>query len=71
MRKTIMRLALPAMGERLLTMTVGIVDTILVGHLGAFALTAVSLANEWTLVVNAVLWCGARMAVSGRAVEIG
>lgn len=48
LRKEVLRLALPATGEQLLSMTVGIVDTMLVGHLGATALAAVSLATQWT-----------------------
>ncbi len=47
---------MPAMGERVLTLMVGIVDTMLVGHLGASALAAVSLANEWTFVFNVLMW---------------
>jgi putative MATE family efflux protein len=35
------------MGEQLLSMTVGLVDTYLVGHLGAAPLAAVGLANQW------------------------
>jgi len=46
-RRDVLRLALPAMGEQLLSMTVGIVDTFLVGHLGAAPLAAVGLANQW------------------------
>jgi len=48
LRKEVLRLALPATGEQLLSMTVNIVDTMLVGHLGASALAAVSLATQWT-----------------------
>ncbi len=48
LRKEVLRLALPATGEQLLSMTVSIVDTMLVGHLGASALAAVSLATQWT-----------------------
>jgi len=44
----VLKLALPATGEQLLSMTVSIVDTMLVGHLGASALAAVSLATQWT-----------------------
>ncbi len=47
-----MRLALPAMGEQLLSMMVGIVDTYLVGHLGAAPLAAVGLANQWVFMAN-------------------
>ncbi len=46
-RHDVLRLALPAMGEQLLSMMVGIVDTFLVGHLGAASLAAVGLANQW------------------------
>ena len=47
-----MRLALPAMGEQLLSMMVGIVDTYLVGHLGAASLAAVGLANQWVFMAT-------------------
>ena len=48
LRQDVLKLALPATGEQLLSMTVSIVDTMLVGHLGASALAAVSLATQWT-----------------------
>jgi putative MATE family efflux protein len=48
-RKDVFRLALPAMGEQMLSMMVGIVDTYLVGHLGAASLAAVGLANQWVM----------------------
>lgn len=48
LRKEVLKLALPATGEQLLSMMVSIVDTMLVGHLGASALAAVSLASQWT-----------------------
>jgi putative MATE family efflux protein len=40
------------MGEQLLSMMVGIVDTFLVGHLGAAALAAVGLANQWVFMAT-------------------
>jgi MATE family multidrug resistance protein len=46
-RRDVLRLALPAMGEQMLSMMVGIVDTFLVGHLGSSPLAAVGLANQW------------------------
>ena len=51
-RKDVLHLALPAMGEQLLSMMVGIVDTFLVGHLGAAPLAAVGLANQWVFVAT-------------------
>ena len=48
-RQDVFRLALPAMGEQMLSMMVGIVDTYLVGHLGAASLAAVGLANQWVM----------------------
>ena len=46
-RRQVLRLALPATAEQMLAMMVGIVDTFLVGHLGAESLAAVGLANQW------------------------
>jgi MATE family multidrug resistance protein len=40
------------MGEQLLNMLVGIVDTFLVGHLGAAPLAAVGLANQWVMLAT-------------------
>ncbi len=51
-RQDVFRLALPAMGEQMLSMMVGIVDTYLVGHLGAASLAAVGLANQWVMVAT-------------------
>lgn len=48
LRQEVLKLALPATGEQLLSLMVGIVDTMLVGHLSASALAAVSLATQWT-----------------------
>jgi len=48
LRRQVLDLALPATGERVLSMMVGIVNTMLVGHLGASSLAAVSLATQWT-----------------------
>jgi putative MATE family efflux protein len=42
----VLDLALPAVGEQLLNMMVGMVDTFLVGHLGAAALAGVGLSNQ-------------------------
>jgi MATE family multidrug resistance protein len=51
-RRDVLRLALPAMGEQMLSMMVGIVDTFLVGHLGAAPLAAVGLANQWVFLAT-------------------
>jgi MATE family multidrug resistance protein len=51
-RRDVLRLALPAMGEQLLSMMVGIVDTFLVGHLGAAPLAAVGLSNQWVFMAT-------------------
>lgn len=42
----VLALALPAVGEQLLNMAVGLVDTFMVGHLGASAVAAVGLSNQ-------------------------
>jgi multidrug resistance protein, MATE family len=45
--RQVLRLALPATAEQTLNMMVGLVDTFLVGHIGASSLAAVGLANQW------------------------
>jgi MATE family multidrug resistance protein len=52
LRRDVLRLALPATGEQTLSMMVGIVDTFLVGHLGAAPLAAVGLANQWVFMAT-------------------
>ena len=42
----VLRLAMPSAGEMLLGMLVGLVNTYLVGHLGAASLTAVGLGVQ-------------------------
>ena len=56
MQRQVLRVALPAIGEQVLSMMVSIVDTILVGHLGAYALAAVSLATEWLMFAMVLFW---------------
>lgn len=46
--RQVLTLALPAAGEQVMSLMVGIVNTMLVGHLGAGPLAAVSLATQWT-----------------------
>ncbi|HSJ53120.1 MAG TPA: MATE family efflux transporter, partial [Anaerolineae bacterium] len=55
MRREVLRLALPATGEQLLGMMIGIVDTFLVGHLGAASLAAVGLSNQWVFLAHTLL----------------
>lgn len=54
MRQTVLNLALPAIGEQILAMTVGMVSTYMVGHLGADSLAAVGLANQAVFVAQTV-----------------
>jgi len=51
----ILRLALPAVGEQLLNMAVGLVDTFLVGHLGAASITAVSISNQVVMLAHVLM----------------
>jgi len=50
--RRVLTLAWPAVGEQLLNMAVGLVDTFLVGHLGAAAVSAVGLANQTVLLAT-------------------
>lgn len=51
-RADVMRLAMPSIGEQLLNMTVQLVNTYLVGHLGAAELTAVGLSNNMVMLAQ-------------------
>lgn len=73
LRGQVLDLALPAAGERVLSMMVSIVDTILVGHLGAASLAAVSLSSQWVFVAMTLfdaLSTGAT-AIIARAIGAG
>ena len=50
--RRVLDLALPAVGEQMLNMTVGLADTFMVGHLGAAAVTAVGLSNQAVLLIT-------------------
>ena len=67
------KLALPATGERLLSMMVSTVDTILVGHLGATALAAVSLSGQWVFMAITIFdaLCTGATALIARSVGAG
>jgi len=47
--RRVLRLAVPSAGEMMLGMLVGLVNTYLVGHLGAASLTAVGLGVQWSM----------------------
>lgn len=53
-RRDVLQLALPATGEQLLAMMVGLVNTYLVGHLGAAPLAAVGLATQWVFLAQTI-----------------
>jgi len=55
MRSEVMRLAMPSIGEQLLNMTVQLVNTYLVGHLGAEELAAVGLSNNMMMLAQTFL----------------
>ena len=48
----VLQLALPAVGEQLLNLAVGLVDTFMVGHLGAEAVAAVGLSNQSVMLIT-------------------
>ena len=50
--RLVLDLALPAVGEQMLNMSIGLADTFMVGHLGAQAVAAVGLANTVVLIVT-------------------
>jgi multidrug resistance protein, MATE family len=50
--RRVLNLALPAVGEQMLNMTVGLADTFMVGHLGAASVAAVGLSNQAVMLVT-------------------
>ena len=48
----VLTLALPAVGEQMLNMFVGLADTFMVGHIGAAAVAAVGLSNQAVMLVT-------------------
>ncbi len=50
--RRVLTLALPAVGEQLLNMAVGLADTFMVGHLGAEAVAAVGLSNQAVMLIT-------------------
>lgn len=50
--RRVLTLALPAVGEQMLNMAVGLADTFMVGHLGAASVAAVGLSNQAVMLVT-------------------
>ena len=72
--RRVFALALPAVGEQLLNMTVGLVDTFMVGHIGANAVAAVGLSNQAVMLVTtffAAVATGVTALVTGGGSGIG
>ncbi|MHB1356442.1 MAG: MATE family efflux transporter [Anaerolineae bacterium] len=67
----VLRLGLPAVGEQVLTMMVNLVNTMLVGYLGAAALTAVGLAGSISFLASTFLTAVAVGATTLIAQAIG
>ncbi|MCD6290581.1 MAG: MATE family efflux transporter [Anaerolineae bacterium] len=53
--REVLVLALPAVGEQMLSMVVGVVNTFLVGHLSAAALTGVGLSSQLVMMTTALV----------------
>ena len=66
-----MRLAMPSIGEQLLNMTVHMVDTYLMGHISAAALTAVGLSNNMVMLTQTFVMAVATGATAVVARLIG
>lgn len=70
-RAEVMRLAMPSIGEQLLNMTVHMVDTYLMGHISAAALTAVGLSNNMVMLTQTFVMAVATGATAVVARLIG
>ncbi|WP_044765860.1 MATE family efflux transporter, partial [Streptococcus suis] len=69
--KEILTIAFPAMGENLLQMLMGVVDSYLVASIGIVALSGVSLANNILAVYQAVFIALAAAVSSRLAQDLG
>ena len=67
----VLRISLPVIGEQLMGLAVGVVNTRLVGHLGAAALTAVSLSTQWVMLTNVLFATFAMGATTLVAQSVG
>lgn len=59
--KEVSNIALPIMGQQFITTFVNLIDNVMIGSIGNIALTSVTVANRFFLIVNSVLFglCGA------------
>ena len=59
--KEVSNIALPIMGQQFITTFVYLIDNVMIGSIGNIALTSVTVANRFFLIVNSVLFglCGA------------
>jgi putative MATE family efflux protein len=70
-RAIVLTLALPAIGEQMLVMMVGLADTYMVGRLSSSALTAVGLANQVIMLALTLVMAVASGATALVARQIG
>lgn len=61
LRRQVLRLSMPAVAERVLMVLVGLVNTLLVGHLGAAALAAVGLSTT----ITTIAWVSVSAVATG------
>ncbi len=67
LKKSVLRLAIPAVMEQVLVMVVGVISTMLVGRLGKEALSAVGIVNQtiaFILVLSTALSTGSTVLVA-------
>lgn len=59
--KTVSSIALPIMAQQFITTFVNLIDNVMIGSIGNIALTSVTVANRYFLIVNSILFglCGA------------
>ena len=59
--KEVTTIALPIMGQQFITTFVNLIDNVMIGSVGNIALTSVTVANRFFLIMNSILFglCGA------------
>ena len=59
--RTVISIAFPIMAQQFITTFVNLIDNVMIGSIGNIALTSVTVANRFFLIMNSILFglCGA------------
>ena len=63
--RTVISIAFPIMAQQFITTFVNLIDNVMIGSIGNIALTSVTVANRFFLIMNSILFglCGAAESI--------